>query len=214
MKQITVIIPLYNREKYINRALRSLFNQSLDKSLYDIIIVDDGSTDNSLSAISNFENKIKLIKNNKNLGLPKSLNIAINNTKTKYFIRVDSDDYVNENFLLIMHQAILTNPDYRAVACDYYIVDEDENITDRFSSLTHPIGCGVIFERDAFIDLGLYNENFLVNEEMELMERFIQKYKLLNVPFPLYRYRMHKDNLTKNKKLKVKFDRLLKDKIV
>ena len=51
MKQITVIIPLYNREKYINRALRSLFNQSLDKSLYDIIIVDDGSTYNILSEI-------------------------------------------------------------------------------------------------------------------------------------------------------------------
>lgn len=214
MKQLTVIIPLYNREKYINRTLRSLFNQSLDKNFFDIVIVDDCSSDNSIKAISPYEEQVNLIINEKNFGLPKTLNIAIKNANTRYFIRVDSDDYVNEHFLLIMLQAILLNNEYKAIACDYYLVDEDENFIEKISSKSKPIGCGVIFERDSFIDLGLYNENFLINEEIELMSRFTQKYKLLNIPFPLYRYRMHKNNLTKNKKLKEKFDKLLNIKDV
>lgn len=211
MKQLTVIIPLYNRENYINRTLRSVFNQSLDKNLYDVIIVDDNSTDKSLSAISSYMDDIILIQNKKNYGLPKSLNIGIKNTKTRYFVRIDSDDFVNEHFLLILLQAILNNENFKAVACDYFLVDENEAIMKRISSKINPIGCGIIFERDAFIDLGLYNETFVVNEEVELMNRFIKKYKLLNIPFPLYRYRMHKNNLTKNTKLKKKYDLMLKE---
>ena len=81
MKQkyfISVIIPVYNTQQYIGRCLRSLRNQSISKRFFEIIIVDDFSTDNSLKEIKKQKNSNKkIIKNKKNLGLPASLNIGL-----------------------------------------------------------------------------------------------------------------------------------------
>ena len=97
-KLVTVVIPVFNQQKYIARCIRSILNQTLDKSHYDIIVVNDASTDKTKEILELYNDDITLINNNKNLGLPSSLNIAIKKIKTSYFVRVDSDDYVNENF--------------------------------------------------------------------------------------------------------------------
>ena len=64
--EISVIIPLYNCEKYISRCLRSILNQTLDRTNYDIIVINDGSSDNSLKMINNFKNEITIINSIKN----------------------------------------------------------------------------------------------------------------------------------------------------
>lgn len=61
-----------------------------------------------------------------------------------------------------------------------------------------PIACGIIFRRDLLFDIGLYDVNFEVHEDQELMQRFLKKYSVDRLPIPLYRYRMHDTNLTKN----------------
>ena len=80
--EISVLIAAYNQEKYIGRCLRSLFNQSIDINKFEINLVDDGSTDRTLYGAELFcdpkESKINIIKNEKNLGLPASINRAIN----------------------------------------------------------------------------------------------------------------------------------------
>ena len=99
---ISVIVAAYNQERYIGRCLRSLLHQTLDHSKYEIIVVDDGSTDKTPYALNLFcdpkNSVVKIITNEVNLGLPASLNLAIKASKSEYLVRVDSDDFVNENF--------------------------------------------------------------------------------------------------------------------
>jgi len=199
-KSLTVIIPVYNHEKYIARCLRSITNQSMGKRDYEIIVINDGSTDNTASALSLFKNDITLLENKKNQGLPKALNIGIKKSKSKYIVRLDADDYVNEDFLKILYLYIQNNENIDAVACDYYLVDEKEIVLSKENCEVNPIACGIIFKTKNLIGLGLYDEDFLLHEDKDLRQRFEKKFKIYRVPLPLYRYRRHKKNITNDDK--------------
>lgn len=194
---ISIIVPVFNREKYVGRCLRSLISQSMGRENFEIIVVDDGSTDDTNKILNAFKDEIKILKNDQNIGLPASLNKGIKFSKGKYIVRVDSDDYVNVEFLKILHLFISQNQDFDAAACDYYLVDDNENVIKRIDCEKEPIGCGIIFETKHLIEIGLYNEKFFLNEEKELRERFIKKFKIKRVALPLYRYRQHNNNMTK-----------------
>ena len=92
-------------------------------------------------------------------------------------------------------------------------MDEDENIISISDSLMEPIGCGIIFRRDALIEIGLYDTEFRFNEERELMHRFKKRFKVGHIPLPLYRYRQHDQSMTRNKELKNHYDNLLNKKL-
>ena len=198
--KISVIVPVYNREKFIGRCLRSLLSQSIGTDSFEIVLVDDGSTDSTKKIYEAFSDEIKIIKHKKNLGLPTALNTGIKNVKGRFLVRVDSDDYVNSEFLQILFLFISENPNYDAVSCDYLLVDDKEQTIKRYDCLKDPIGCGIMFKTDHLIEIGLYNEKFLLHEEKELRLRFEKKYSINRVPLPLYRYRKHASNMTNNKK--------------
>ncbi len=209
---ISVIVPVYNQKKYIGRCIRSLLSQSLEKNFYEIIVVNDGSKDRTDQALSLFKKDIIIINNKKNLGLPKSLNLGIKKAKGNYIIRVDSDDYVNQDFLSIILKFSRLNPESDAFACDYYLVNDKEKIIKKINCLKKPIACGILFKTHHLIDIGLYDEKFLINEEKDLRIRFKKKYTIDRIALPLYRYRQHENSLTKNKIKKKNYDLKLKKK--
>ncbi len=210
--KISVIVPVYNREKFIGRCLRSLMSQSIGINNFEIILVDDGSTDYSNKIYQSFSDEIRIIKHKKNLGLPTALNTGIKKAKGRFLVRVDSDDYVNSEFLQILFLFISENPDYDAVSCDYLIVDDKEQTVKRVNCLKNPIGCGIMFKTSHLLEIGLYNEKFLLHEEKELRARFEKKYSVSRVPLPLYRYRKHTSNMTNDKKKFKKKLKMLKKK--
>jgi len=212
MNKISVIIPCYNHEKFIGRCLRSILDQSLDRKEYEIIIIDDGSTDNSLKISKAFGKQVRIIENKQNRGLPYSLNAGIKSSKSKYIVRLDSDDYVNKNFLLSLLQFVeLNSSRFDAAECDYLIVNDKERVISRENCLKKPIACGIIFKTSHLKKIGFYNEKFLLNEEIELRRRFEKKYKIARLELPLYRYRKHLKNITNKKKFMKKFSKLLKE---
>ena len=193
---ISVIVATYNHEKYIGRCLRSLLDQTLSKDLYEIVVIDDGSKDNTSYGLDLFHDSIIRITNKRNIGLSKSLNKGIKKSNGKYIVRVDSDDYVNSNFLNILTLYLELNSNYDAVSCDYYLVDESEEIIRRVNCMEEPIACGILFHRKQIIEIGLYDPNFYCNEEREMRRRFEKKYKIGRIDLPLYRYRRHAGNIT------------------
>ncbi len=195
---ISVIIPVLNQEKFIGRCLRSILQQTLDRNFYEILVINDGSTDKTSYALELFGKEITVINNKKNIGLPASVNKGIKKSKGKYIIRLDSDDYVNENFLNILFVYITSNQ-ADAVSCDYLIVDDNENVLKRENCLRKPIGCGILFKKKHLENIGLYDNRFLYHEDKELRLRFKKKYKISRLNIPLYRYRMHTSNMTKNR---------------
>ena len=213
--EISVIVAAYNSQEYIGRCLRSLLNQTFSKNKYEIIVVNDASNDNTDYALSLFQNPrdklIKVIKNEKNLGLPASLNKGINFSQGNFIVRVDSDDFVNSNFLAALWLYLDIYKDISAVACDYILIDKFEKTLEVVSSKDNPIACGIMFRKDKLIDIGLYNKSFKFNEEKELMLRFKKKYQLHNLNLPLYRYRKHENNMTNNLSEMEKYENLLKE---
>jgi len=199
---VSVILPVFNSEKYIGRCLRSLNRQSLSKKNYEIVIVNDHSDDKSLIEVKKFKEKnVKIINNDKNYGLVKSLNIGIRKAKGSLIVRVDSDDWVHEDFLNIMSTFLFINQDLDAVACDYVLTNENEKNIKVENCEKKPIGCGIMFRTQQLLNLGLYNESFKYAEEEALRKIFLKKHSITRIPLNLYRYRQHKNNRSKNFKL-------------
>ena len=204
--QISVIIPVFNQERFVGRCLRSILNQSIDKKEYEIIVIDDCSTDKTLEVLDNFSNEIILIKHQENKGLPTALNTGIKKSNGRFIIRLDSDDYVHFEYLNILSLYLKMNADVDAVSCDYIEVNDKEELISRYSHTLKPIGCGIMFRIEQLIEIGLYDEKQLWNEEEELMNRFSKKYSVIHLNFPLYRYRRHENNMTNNDKMMRKYN--------
>ena len=196
---ISVIVPVYNQERFIGRCLRSLLSQTLPREDFEIIVVDDGSSDRTAYALELFRDEIQLVENSENQGLPASLNIGIRKARSPYIVRVDSDDYLNQHFLELLLMFVSENHYMDAIACDYYLVDDREDIIERKNCLEDPIACGIMFRIEHIIDIGLYDETFLWQEDREFRYRFLEKYNIHRLELPLYRYRRHEDNITNNK---------------
>ena len=215
MKSISVIICAYNHDKWIERCLRSVLNQEIiSKEDFEIIFVDDCSEDSTETILKKFEKEENLtfIKNDKNIGLPASINKAMQDSSGRYIVRVDSDDYVQRTFLYHMKIFLDFNRHYQAVCVDYLKVNQNEEVIERKNALEDEIACGVMFRKECLFDIGLYNEKFTMREGHELRKRFEEKFKIGHLELPLYKYRDHPDNRTKDKESLKKYDKKLKEK--
>ena len=207
--KVSVIVAVHNEERFIGRCLRSLIRQDMDNSCFEIIVVNDGSTDKTAYALDLFYGDINVVTHHENLGLPAAINSGLDIARGEYIVRVDSDDFVNKTFLTILTTYLDFNEHCAAVSCDYFLVDEHENFIKRASANESPIACGIIFRRELMDDVGPMNEDFLLNEEKEFRRRFEKKYMIENISIPLYRYRKHEGNLTNDLSKIKKYDDLL-----
>ncbi|NGP46765.1 glycosyltransferase family 2 protein [Bacillaceae bacterium SIJ1] len=90
-KKVTVLMPVYNGAKYLSEAIESILNQTYKE--FDLLIINDGSTDNSEEIINRFsDDRIKYIANDKNIGLIRTLNKGICLVRSEYIARMDADD--------------------------------------------------------------------------------------------------------------------------
>jgi glycosyltransferase involved in cell wall biosynthesis len=197
MIKVTVIIPAYNAEKYLARCLRSIINQSMPEHEYEIILIDDGSNDDTANIIKCFEQSNLIhLTNPDNKGLPYSLNKGICQSRGEFIVRLDADDFVNRDYLFFLFRVLDDNSKIDAVACDYIEVNDDEDHISVYNPLVRPIGCAIMFRKKDMESIGLYNTEFRINEEVEFMRRFKEKFLVSRLCIPLYRYRQHGNSLT------------------
>ena len=196
MTAVSVIVAAHNEERFIGRCIRSLLAQRFPRDKFEIVVVNDGSTDRTPMILASFGSDIRVLTNDTNIGLPASINRAVHTIHSKYLVRVDADDYVNESFLDVLYMFLAENPDLDAVACDYLLVDDREDVLGRRNCMDEPIACGIMFRTDQLLDIGLYDETFLLHEDRDLRVRFLENHSIHRIPLPLYRYRRHADNIT------------------
>lgn len=130
---ISIIVPVYNVEKFLQRCIDSILDQSY--KYFELILVNDGSTDNSLSICCQYELKDSRIKviNKKNGGLSDARNIGIDIANGKYICFIDSDDYVHNSYLEHMYKTMIEQ-DVDMVVCGYepVSISEQKNINEIF----------------------------------------------------------------------------------
>ena len=167
-EKISVIVPTYNVEEYISKCLDSIINQTYKN--YEIICIDDCSSDNTYKILKEYEkkyNNIKVIKNEKNSGAGYSRNKALEIATGKYVSFIDSDDYIENNFLEELIKSIKSND---LAVCDIYIRYDNKEMTDNLS-----IACLDESNKLTFINNGL---------AASPCNKLFKKDILLKYPFP------------------------------
>ena len=168
---LSIVVPVYNTENYLRNCLNSII-KSIPKKLngkYEILIINDGSTDNSESIIKEFESKNKSIKyiSQKNKGLGNVRNVALKNVRGKYIASIDSDDTVNKEFFKDVLNAIekdvdvfvcdwltKTNTDkYETAAIEYGVFNSISKYEGIIYSSIMPSTCNKVFKKELFDDL-------------------------------------------------------------
>lgn len=210
--QISVIITTFNYARYLGRAIRSVFNQSTGREYYEILVVDDASTDETVSVLNDYTDLIKPIVLENNVGLAQARNIGVHSAIGRFVVFVDADDYIHNDMLRIQQAFLSHNPAMNAVSVDYFIVDDKEQHVKRVSAESEPIACGIMFRKDLLFDVGLYDPKFMAHEDQDLRIRFLKKHNIYNIKLPLYRYRRHDSNMTSDTKTMEKYSRMLADK--
>ncbi len=195
--EISVVVTNYNYGKYIRRCLRSLLSQDLDRGRYEIIVVDDKSTDDSLQAIQAFVDAgdVKVVVNKRNLGVGGSARVGVDHSRGKYLVRVDSDDYVQPAFLSMLCNVLKFCPQYIGVSCDYFLTDNEERIVSVQSFKDNGLACGLMLRTSVLEIVGSYNKKKKVFEDKDLFDR-LDRRKIFNLPVPLYNYVKHGASLT------------------
>ncbi len=124
----SIIIPVYNVEEYLDRCLKSILNQTY--SNYEVIIVNDGSPDNSDNIIKSYEKEDKRFKGYKkvNGGLSDARNYGLKYATGDYLIFIDADDYIENNYLEKVNDVLEKNKDIDVLKFKIKLVDEGENL--------------------------------------------------------------------------------------
>ncbi len=203
----------FNRAQYLEEAISSVINQTYP--FWELIIVDDGSTDNSVEKIKPFlkNKKIKLFVHVKNLGNPYAISDAIKNTSYNIIGVLDSDDKLHHKALEIMAKAYRDYPKYGFIYSTMWICDENLN-NEKLCSWIDDIepGDSMIFKmraahfktflKDAFKKTKGMNPYTNVAADFDYMLKLeeVTKYKFINKP--LYYYRVHKDGISHGRKEK------------
>jgi GT2 family glycosyltransferase len=209
---VSIIITTYNYDRYVERAIRSALNQSLPKNAFEVIVVNDCSTDNTIEVLKNYENEVRIYHLEKNVGLSAARNFGIKKAKGQFVVFLDADDYMHSDMAYIQKMFLELNNTIDAVSCDYFLVNDKEIHLEHVCANEKPIACGIMFRKDYLYEIGLYDESFKAREEEDLRIRFLNKYAIHNIILPLYRYRMHETNLTKNSIIMDEFQKKMDEK--
>lgn len=207
----TVVIPNYNGSQFISEAIESVTKQSFNS--VEIIVVDDCSTDSSIkeieSALSLVPSNIptRFIKNPKNIGVSASRNLGILATNTPFIAFLDSDDWYFPDKITLSIAKLAEFPGIGLAYSDYDMLDTRTGIQRRefkapFSSKQLLNYCMVstnsVMKREVFDKVGYFPENFTYSEDHYMWLRISTKYMITHIPFSLFCYRTHGNNITAN----------------
>ena len=201
---VTIYILNYNYGKYLEQSIQSVLAQSY-KNL-EFIIIDDGSTDDSISILDKYANSdINIIKQ-KNIGLVKSIYKAFSISNGKYVVRVDADDWIKSDFLECLVNEIEKNTKVAMIFPDYYEVNEQGMIIHRIrrhdfstnvSMFDQPAhGACTLMRRETYFKVGGHNLDLECQDGVDIWLSIIDRYKVLNFKKPLFYYRRHDKSIT------------------
>lgn len=192
MIKISCIVTIYNMEKYIDRCMRSLLNQTLDE--IEIILIDDSSTDSSWQIISRYKKKnskkVKTIRNEKNLGAGSTRNKALRWAEGEYIAFIDCDDWVENTYCEELYKASGGNCD--VVYCGCCLVDSQNRTVKRINIPRHLKGVMTDDKRKAFMLQQcaqfwamIIKRSFIDNSKFQFMERQRFDEDIIAMFFPL-----------------------------
>ncbi|STQ74765.1 glycosyltransferase family 2 protein [Grimontia hollisae] len=206
MKLISIILPVYNGSRYLNDAIQSILAQTYKS--WELIIVNDCSTDNSLEIANGWAKKdkrIKIYNNPENLKLPKSLNYGFSVSKGEYLTWTSDDNLLHKDFLLKMKKIL--DDGYDFAYSNYNLIGD--KVGQRY--VEHPenilnyniIGASFMYTRQVYDEIGNYDDTLFLLEDYDYWIRVYQKFSLKRVNDFIYDYRVHGEALSSTRHVEI-----------
>lgn len=207
--QVSVVMAVFNGEKYLREAISSVLSQTFRN--FELVIVDDGSTDRSAEIVRSYRDpRIRLLENGRNLGLSRSLNLGIAHARGRYIARLDADDIAEPERLEEQVRFLQRNPDVVVVGCQYRFIDErghtlgrrwvpctDLEIRWMLEFCTPFAHSAVMMRRRALEEEpGPYDESLTYAMDYDLWTRLAGRGRLANLEDVLLRWRMSPGSMT------------------
>jgi len=194
---------VYNGAEFLRDAVESILDQTLGD--FEFIIINDGSTDDSMSILREFSDaRLRIYENQENEGLTCCLIKGCNEARGEYIARMDADDISCPQRLEKQVDFLDANPDYGAVGCGCYFIDSEQNtFGEILYALEHEEILGLMetknpmvhgstmFRSKTYHDIGGYREFFQHTQDYDLWLRFCEKTRMANLPDFLYKHRHH-----------------------
>jgi len=204
---ISVVLPTYNGERYIKDSIDSILNQTYAD--FELIIVDDCSTDETGNILENYkrkDNRIKVIHNQVNMNLPKSLNIGFKHARGEFYTWTSDDNIFHPIALETLASKIL-DENVDLVFSDYKLIDEDGYVlgempmgpTEKLPR-DDVIGACFLYKNTVDRKIGGYNEELFGVEDYDFFLRAYRYFNFYHISQPLYYYRIHSKSLTSTKR--------------
>jgi glycosyltransferase involved in cell wall biosynthesis len=207
--KVSVIMSVFNGQKFLNESIQSILGQTFED--FELIIIDDGSTDRSLEIAKSFQRKDKriIIISHSNKGLAKSLNIGIKSSQGDYIARMDADDISYKDRLMKQYKFMENNQSLDLIGCSIDVIDECGKIQSEKKQYTtaekifktkyfqSPILHITFFGKKSFFEKHKgYRENLLYAQDYDLVLRAIDSgAKILNISEKLVQYRDFKEKV-------------------
>ena len=205
---LTVIIPVFNGIEYIKESVDSILNQSYKN--FNLLVIDDGSTDGSYEYLSKKADNRLTIYKQENLGLCFTLNKYIKSVSTEYIARLDQDDIALNSRLFEQVSFLKKNPSYDVVLSlvnrigangynfgYYHIYNPNKYFFDydplKYGTIAHST---MMFNKKVFMEVGGYRSELYPVDDLDLLHRLHENYKVAVINKPLVNYRIHQDAFT------------------
>ena len=205
---ITVNIAIFNGSSYVRNAIESILNQTYKN--FELLIINDGSTDNSLEIINSFkDDRIRVLNNDKNRGLIYSRNRAVKESRGKYFAILDCDDYSYSHRLEAQCQLLESHPEIAICGSNaLFILDKQSDTFEYTHKVPHEnlsfeilfrnvfVNSTLMIRKNIMLELGGYRDEYYMAEDFDLSQRIIERYEAKNIDETLIKYRIHDQNIS------------------
>jgi glycosyltransferase involved in cell wall biosynthesis len=203
--RISVYLPSRNYGRYLGEAIDSVLRQTVDD--WELIVIDDGSTDETAAVMNLYRGHPQIsLHRTEGIGLAAVCNFALAHARGGYVIRLDGDDVLDENILLVLGNVLDRRPEVALVFPDYFLVDGFGDVfatqrRRRIYAENHlldlpPNGACTLVRASVLKEVGGYREDLRAQDGFDLWSKVVSRHKCANVNLPLFYYRRHGSNLT------------------
>jgi len=207
--RVSVILPAYNAAAYVGEAIDSILAQTFGD--FELLVIDDGSSDDTLAIVSGFQDpRLKVLRNERNLGLVAALNRGIAESQSEFIARMDADDISLPDRLARQIEFLACQPRLGVISCSYEDFNEIQGtlgtvaLPESDTGIRHDLYCkshcfchpAVVMRREALEDVGTYRAEWFPAEDRELWLRMLERWQGANVSQVLHRMRRHPRSIT------------------
>ena len=222
---VSVILPTYNCAHFLSESVGSILLQTYNP--YEVIVVDDGSTDNTKEVLNPFMHRIKYIKLEQNKGLPAARNIGIQSAQGKYIAFIDADDLWLPEKLQTDIEYFGKHPDISMIYSKHMNIDDKGRVLDGctkkrlpsgnifiqlFSEQNFIIPSSVVVQKEVFETTGLFDEQLFNCQDWDMWLRIAFYFKVAGINKQLVKYRHNPHSLSKNRNNVLKYQKQVIDK--